>query len=154
MASKHSDSFAAEPGRISRREFARRAALGAAVAAAAASELILPVALASPSPRPMPPVAEEPKLSPEARAEGEEKISAILRKYGTRLSEEQKTEIRRMVMEGQAPLETLRAYPLENSDEPATVLRPAREAAAAKSSKPARKSPSTGSKPPAAKKGA
>ena len=146
MASKNSDSFPKEPGSISRREFARRAALGAAVAAAASTELILPAVGAAPSPRSAQSPTEGPKLSPEGRADAEEKISAILRKYGARLSDEQKTDIRRMVMEGQEPLERLRAYPLANSDEPATVLRLERAAAAPKSSKPARKSPTAAAK--------
>ena len=146
MASKNSDSFPKEPGGTSRREFARRAALGAAVAAAASTELILPAVAALPAPRAAQSSTEGPKVSAEGRAEGEEKISAIFRKYGARLSDEQKTDIRRMVMEGQEPLETLRAYPLENSDEPATVLRLERKSAAPKSPRPARKSPAAAAK--------
>ena len=64
----------------------------------------------------------EPKLSAEAQAEVEAKTAEILRRYGERLNEAQKTDIRRLVREAQEPLETLRKYPLANSDEPATVL--------------------------------
>src|SRR6266849_154226 len=129
-----------ESSQISRREFARRAALGAAVAAGASSQLILPGAAASSLPPALPagPAREEPKLSPEGRAEAEEKISAVFRKYGARLSEEQKVEVRRMLMEGQEQLEQLRAFPLENSDEPATVLHPVRRTAQPQPSQPAK----------------
>ena len=155
MASEDSSAFLEKSSQISRREFARRTALGAAVAAAASSELILPGAVAAlpPAAQLAAPSAEEPKLSPEGRADGEEKISAIFRKYGARLSEEQKADVRRMVMEGQEPLEQLRAFPLENSDEPATVLHPARNASQPQPSKPARKSPASASKSAARKKG-
>jgi hypothetical protein len=145
-----------ESSGISRREFARRAALGAAVAAGASSQLILPGAAAFSLPLALPagPNPEEPKLSPEGRAEAEEKISVIFRKYGVRLSEEQKADVRRMILEGQEPLEQLRAFPLENSDEPATVLQPARKTAQPQPSKPARKIPASAAKPAAPKKGA
>jgi hypothetical protein len=63
-------------------------------------------------------------LSPAAEAEVESKIQSILQKYGSRLNETQKTDIRRLVKEGQKPLERLRAYALENSDAPALVLHP------------------------------
>jgi hypothetical protein len=110
---------------ISRREFARRAAL------AAASSAALPAALFS---RPGIPQATEPsavpqqptegsKLSPASQAEVEAKIQAIFRKYGGRLTEEQKADVKRLVTEGQKPLESLRAFPLLNADEPATVLK-------------------------------
>jgi hypothetical protein len=151
MARGNSERIEKKSGRLTRREFARRAALGAAIAAATPREFVLPAAAAS---NPAPTVAgeaEEPKLSPEARAEAEEKISAIFRKYGARLSEEQKADVRRMVLEGQAPLEQLRAFPLENSDEPATVLHPARRPAASAAIRPARKAPA--SKTTAQKKG-
>lgn len=130
---------------ISRREFARRAALGAAGVAAVSAGVISPppaqaVAAA------IPPAEDTSKLSPAARAEAEDKTNAIFRKYGDRLSEEQKKDVRRMMLEGQEPLELLRAYPLADSDEPATVLRLRRKPAAA--TRPARPAAA------AAKKGA
>jgi hypothetical protein len=126
-----------EPRTISRREFARRAALGAAGVAAVSAGVISPLAT-PPASAAIPPAEDKPKLSAAAQAEAEDNINAIFRKYGERLSEEQKTDIRRMVLEGQEPLEQLRAYPLANSDEPATVLRFRRKAApAAHGKKPA-----------------
>jgi hypothetical protein len=107
------------PG-LSRREFARRVALASAGAA------ILPGNLRASAGNLVPdPLVQEPpqKLSSAAQAEVEAKVDSILRKYGSRLSDEQKSEIRRLVREGQAPLEKLRAFPLENSNQPATALR-------------------------------
>ena len=119
MATRNSQK---EPATISRREFARRAALGVA-GAAAVSAGVISLPAAPPASAAVSPAEDKPKLSAAARTEAEDKIKAIFRKYGERLSEEQKTDIRRMVLEGQEALEQLRAYPLANSDEPATVLR-------------------------------
>jgi len=109
-------------GRISRRDFARAAALAAAGAASAAC---LPTELSS-TPLvapPLPPHQADEKLSPESQAEVEAKIQAILGKYGSRFSDEQKAEIRRLVTEGQKPLEAMREFSLDNSDQPSTVLK-------------------------------
>ena len=51
------------------------------------------------------------------------KLDIIFKKYGSRLTEAQKTDLRRLASEGQKPLEAIRAYPIENSNQPATVLR-------------------------------
>ena len=69
---------------------------------------------ASPPPKP---------LSPDDRAEVEARMSAILRRHGGRLSNEQKDDIYRLLGEAQPSLAAFRAFPLQNSDEPATVLR-------------------------------
>ena len=63
------------PG-ISRRDFARRAAMAAATAAC------LPAELLAASPLPGPPRAQqtEEKLSPESQAEADAKIQALIRK--------------------------------------------------------------------------
>ncbi len=103
---------------ISRRDFARHAALAAASAAVLPGSL-LPGASLSPAATQQP---QETKLSPESRAEADAKIEAILRKYGKRLSEEQKADIRRLVAEGQKSLESLRSFALDNADQPATVF--------------------------------
>ncbi len=114
---------------ISRRDFARRTALAAAAAAVLPGELFSPGlsrAAAPAIPLDQQPTTEAPKLSPEGRAEVDEKIQAIFRRYGSRLSGAEKADIRRLITEGQKPLEELRAFPLENGDGPATVLRPYR----------------------------
>jgi hypothetical protein len=113
-------------GGLSRREFARGATVAAAAMAALPSGVLAEAALAAHHgarlPLPQEAQGEKPKLSAEAQAEVEAKIAEILRRYGERLNDEQEADIRRLVKEGQAPLETLRAYPLENSEEPAMVL--------------------------------
>jgi len=63
------------------------------------------------------------KLSAAARAEVEAKVASIFRKYGDRLSEEQKADIRRIMAETQEGLEKMRAFVLENGDQPADAFR-------------------------------
>ncbi|HEY7405145.1 MAG TPA: hypothetical protein VIB39_16580 [Candidatus Angelobacter sp.] len=70
------------------------------------------------------------KLTPQGRAEAEAKIANIFRKYGDRLSEEQKADIRRIMAETQEGLDKMRAFPLENSDQPADAFRAYRHEAA------------------------
>ena len=62
------------------------------------------------------------KLSPAAQAEVEAKVSSIFRKYGSRLNDQQKADIRRAMAETQEGLEKMRAFALENGDQPATVF--------------------------------
>jgi len=63
------------------------------------------------------------KLSASAQAEVEMKVASIFRKYGDRLSDEQKTDIRRIMAESQEGLEKMRAFKLENGDQPADAFR-------------------------------
>jgi hypothetical protein len=63
------------------------------------------------------------RLSASAQAEVEMKVASIFRKYGDRLSEEQKADIRRIMAEGQEGLEKMRAFHLENGDQPADAFR-------------------------------
>lgn len=106
------------PG-ISRRDFTRRAAIAAATAACLPAELLA----ASPQPAPPPPHQAEEKLSPESQAEVDAKIQALFRKYGDRLSDAQKADVRRLLTEGQKPLELLRKFTLDNADQPGNVLK-------------------------------
>lgn len=102
---------------ISRRDFARRAAFAAATAACLPGDLLA-------VPRPLRAGDErELGVSPETQAEVDAKVQAILRKYGDRLTEAQKTDLRRVVLEGQKPLERLRAFALDNADQPANVMK-------------------------------
>jgi hypothetical protein len=113
--------------KITRRAFAR----GAALAATAAC---LPTQLLSGG-QPAVPLPQQPgdeKLSAEGQAEADAKVQAIFRKYGDRLSEAQKADVRRLVTEGQKPLETMRKFALENGDQPGNVLRLYPDAAAAR----------------------
>src|ERR1700747_1208341 len=140
----------------SRREFARRAALGAATAAVLPLRGILPATAAS-APQPAqaltqtspqnPPGA--PKLSPQSQAEADFRFQAILSQYPDRFSEAQKTDLRRLCVLLQPPLDRIRAYSISNGDLPALYLKPvvdrdkkpAVPASAAGKTSPAAKSP-------------
>lgn len=112
----------------------RRFTLGAA--AAAAATLIRPgeaLAVTTQQPTVSPASLQQQaqaalaKLSPAAQAEVEMKAASLFRKYGARLNDEQKTDIRRILAETQDGLEKMRVFVLENSDQPATVFRPYRK---------------------------
>jgi hypothetical protein len=113
---------------LSRRDFARKAALAAASAAiapaalrgsrATTGDLAILEGQAPPS----------TPLSAEDQAQVESRVAAILRKYGDRLSPDQKNEIHRLSVELQKPMTRLRAYPLGNGSQPATVLKVVSEA--------------------------
>ncbi|MFI5057377.1 MAG: hypothetical protein ACHQLQ_04265 [Candidatus Acidiferrales bacterium] len=107
---------------ISRREFARRAAMASA-AASFAPVGVLAAESAAASPEPQQP-SDMAKLSPEGQVEVEARIHAILSQYGSRFSEAQKADIRRLCALAQPPLDRLRAYALENGDGPALYLKP------------------------------
>ena|ERR1700674_1032975 len=107
---------------ISRREFARRAAIVSAAASLAPANLLRAEPLAStPQDQQAPNL---PKLSPQSQAEADLRIQAILAQYGSRLSDAQKADIRRLAAEAQPPLDRLRAYATENGDGPALYLKP------------------------------
>lgn len=63
------------------------------------------------------------KLSPGARVEVEMKVNEIFRKYGSRLSDEQKADIRKVMAETQDGLEKMRSFALANDNQPATVCK-------------------------------
>jgi hypothetical protein len=135
---------------ISRREFARRAALASAVAAVApAAAMSAPEALshehanvaAAACPDPvgdyrgrLPEPASNtipeqqptdlPKLSPESHTEVEARLQTILSQYAGRFNDAQKADIHRLCNLVQPPLDRLRAYALENGDGPALYLKP------------------------------
>jgi hypothetical protein len=108
--------------KISRRDFAVSAALATAAMAAVPADLLAqekPASEAAKAEAPQP-----PKLSAAAQSEVEERYAAILRKYGSRLSEDQKKDVHRNLISQQQGLDQVRAFPLENWDEPATVFNP------------------------------
>jgi hypothetical protein len=128
---------------ISRREFARRAAIASALATVApATALTTPAAPLSehanaaaadfggrrsdPSSKlaPEQQPADLPKLSPESRAEAEARVQTILSQYAGRFNDAQKADLRRLCHLAQPPLDRLRAYALENGDAPALYLKP------------------------------
>lgn len=108
--------------KISRREFARRAALTSAAATLAPGDL-----LSSQTAKPVPPTQQPPavpKLSPEGQAEVEARVQTILGQYGSRFTDAQKADLRRLCTLAQPPLDRLRAYAIENGDSPALYLKP------------------------------
>jgi hypothetical protein len=76
------------------------------------------------------------KLSASAQAEVEMKVASIFRKYGDRLNDEQKADIRRIMAESQEGLEKMRAFKLENGDQPADAFRAYRHEAKPRQQKP------------------
>jgi hypothetical protein len=109
---------------ISRREFARRAAMVSAAALAPSNLLSTDVPSAASQPQqPLGPA----NLSPESQAELESRIQAILAENGNRFSNAQKADLRRLCKEAQPVLDRLRAYPTENGNGPALYLRPLME---------------------------
>ena len=107
---------------ISRRDFAVSAALATVAIATVSADLLAQEKPAAESAKPE--TQQPPKLSAASQAEVEERYTAILRKYGARLSEEQKKDVHRNLVSQQQSLDQVRAYPLENWDEPATVFNP------------------------------
>jgi hypothetical protein len=106
---------------ISRREFARRAAIVSAVSMVPAAALPGHSSISAPAAGQSP---DASSLSPESQAEAEARYQAILGAYGSRFSDVKKADIRRLCFASQPSLDRLRAYPLENGDSPALYLKP------------------------------
>lgn len=109
---------------ISRREFARRAALVSAAASLSPGGLLSNSATAAVPADGTPQAAKGPKLSPESQAEMDSRLQTIFEQYGSRLNDAQKADLRRLAAEGQAALDRLRAYPTDNGDSPSLYLKP------------------------------
>ncbi len=121
---------------LSRREFARRSAFAAATAVIAPSALLSQETAPRPAASPDKPPQPSTELSPELQAEGELKYQWVIQTYGSRLTEAQKKDVHRLIMEGQKPLAAFRAFPLENADQPATVLKLTDEEISSNGSRP------------------
>ena len=63
----------------------------------------------------------QPPLPAEAQTEVDAKYAGVVRKYGDRLSDEQKTRVRTTLARHQRMLMRVREFPLENGDAPAMV---------------------------------
>jgi hypothetical protein len=57
------------------------------------------------------------------QAEVDAKFADVVRKYGDRLSDDQKTRVRGVLSNHQRMLARVRTFPIENGDGPATGLR-------------------------------
>jgi hypothetical protein len=102
---------------ISRRDFMRGMALATAtVAVPFTSCTKLERTTTAPT---QPPSSHGEQLS----AVGEAQVQAIFGKYGNRLSEEQKADIKRLVKQFQGVSDALRSFKLENSNEPSLIFR-------------------------------
>ena len=101
-----------ESNKISRRKFAASATVVAAG---------LPAGLAASVTASTADAVAQTQAQPAPAAEAQ--VQAIMAKYGTRLSEEEKADVRRLVAQLQKTGDALRAFPLDNADEPATVFR-------------------------------
>ena len=118
---------------LGRRQFTLGAAAAATTALISKGNAITADSLAqNPAAPAQPPEAQSPeaktlasmaKLSASAQAEVEMKVASIFRKYGDRLSDEQRADIRRIMAESQEGLEKMRAFKLENGDQPADAFR-------------------------------
>jgi len=105
---------------ISRRQFARRAALLSASASLAPATVFgeaVPTAPAQGTPG-------EPKLSPESQAEADARYQQILNQYGRRLSADDQAIVKQANATLQESLDHMRAFPLENGNGPALYLKP------------------------------
>src|SRR5438132_10247769 len=107
---------------ISRREFARRAAFASAAASLAPASLLNTESPNTPRPTQQP--SNAPKLTPEGQAEVEARVQSIFALYGSRFSEAQKADIRRLATEAQRALERLRAFPVDNGAGTGLYLKP------------------------------
>lgn len=112
---------------ISRREFARRAAFVSAAASLSPAELLARESAAAVTQPFQTPSPSGPKLTPDSQAEMESRLQAVFTQYGSRLSDAQKSDLRRIAADGQATLDRLRAFPTDNGDGPALYLKPLME---------------------------
>jgi len=112
---------------ISRREFSRVVGLAAATVALPAgaagkapSVETRPPAGASMAagPNAGPVTGEDTTLTPVAEAQ----VQIIFAKYGSRLNDEQKADVRRLIAAAQKGSDELHTFHLENSDEPAMIF--------------------------------
>jgi hypothetical protein len=106
---------------ISRRQFARRAAVVSAAAT------LSPETILASSPSPIPPQSSQnppPQLSPQAQIEAESRYHQILTLYGDRLDDSQKANIKRMCSDLQATVERIRKFNLQNGNASALYLKP------------------------------
>jgi hypothetical protein len=105
-----------DTNRISRRLFGRRAAFAAALS-------LSPAELLAASDHSHREGQTTSDLTPEQSQEVEAKLANIIRKWGSRLSEDQRKHLRRILSYNERMLASVRSFPLENGDPPASVLR-------------------------------
>jgi hypothetical protein len=62
-------------------------------------------------------------LSDTENSEVEERYAEVMRRYGSRLTDEQKQRIRTILTTNERMMKSIRDFPLDNGDTPATVLK-------------------------------
>jgi hypothetical protein len=102
--------------RISRRRFTQRAAVAAALS-------LSPTEFFAAAHHNQAAPDKAPSLTPDQTQEVEVRLANIIRKYGSRLSEEQRQHLRRILTYNERMLASVRAFPLQNGDPPASVLK-------------------------------
>jgi hypothetical protein len=145
---------------VSRREFTRKAAFCTA-GLLAYPDLHRDAAHgAAEPPQPSHALAQTPtgapQLSPQSQAEADSRYQAIINQYGDRFSDAQKTDLKRLCIFAQPPLDRIRAYAVGNRDLPALYLKPLVDrdkkppaSGSLKPSSPAAEKPSAPAKPTA-----
>jgi hypothetical protein len=109
---------------ISRRDFGRRAGIAAVITLSSSSLLGCNTASVHESkPGDKTPDKEGGGLTSDQAQEVEARLANVIRKYGNRLSEEQRQHLRRILTYNERMLASIRASPLQNGDPPASVLK-------------------------------
>jgi hypothetical protein len=106
---------------ISRRQFARRAALLSASAAIVPTAGVLAETLPA---GPVQETAPHPNLSTASQTEADARLQQILAQYGSRFSDDETALLHKINLVTQQALDRVHAFPLENSDSPALYLKP------------------------------
>jgi hypothetical protein len=101
--------------RLSRRGFTQQAAVAAVAVLSSGTALSRTHDLSDQS-------GVSSGLLPEQAEEVEAKLANIVRKYGDRLTQEQRQRLRRILTNNERMLAAVRAFPLQNGDSPASVL--------------------------------
>jgi hypothetical protein len=120
---------------ITRRKFAIGALLTTAAATLAAGTSTPPTAPSLQS------ATSPPAPSEASQSESALRLQTILTLYGARFSEDQKAGLKKICNSTQSSLDRLRAYKVENSDDPALHLKPLMEHEKKSPASPAEKPP-------------
>jgi hypothetical protein len=108
---------------ISRRAFGRRAALAAVTLSSSAMLACNTGSVQESKPGEKSPDKNGGGLAPDQSQEVEARLANVVRKYGNRLSEEQRQHLRRILTYNERMLISIRAFSLQNGDPPASVLK-------------------------------
>ena len=124
---KDANGAVTKSARISRREFGLDAAVVAALSLSVSPTALLAERRDRDNISPTIAAGEQetgaPKLTAEQSRDVEAKLANITRKYGERLSDEQRKHLRRILAYNETMLAPIRAYALQNGDAPVTVLK-------------------------------